>query len=133
VSLIKLSEASRLVGKSDKTMYRYVSRGRLSVSVDEKGHKVVETSELQRVFGALHSTEKTSWLTTPLDENGEREALREVNRTLKELLSEKDKRIELLTYQTEQKKKNNTIPWVIVAVIISCLVVNILYLIPSPF
>lgn len=53
MATVTISEAARLSGKSTKTLYRMASQGRLSVSLDENGAKIVETSELVRVFGRL--------------------------------------------------------------------------------
>jgi len=51
MSLVSISEAARLTGKSTKTLYRMVSQGKLSVSHGENDVKTVEISELVRVFG----------------------------------------------------------------------------------
>jgi predicted site-specific integrase-resolvase len=59
MAIVSISEAARLTGKSTKTLYRMVSQGRLSVSLDENGTKNVDTSELARVFGTLALTSKT--------------------------------------------------------------------------
>jgi hypothetical protein len=53
MATVSISEAARLTGKSTKTLYRLASQGRLSLSLDEKGSKKVDTSELVRVFGEL--------------------------------------------------------------------------------
>jgi hypothetical protein len=132
---IKLSEAAALTGKSEKTLYRHASQGRLSVTVNENGQKTVETSELHRVYGSLRSNDSQSVQTMPLSENSfesERESLKAVNLALKMVLDEKDKRIELLTYSQEQKKPLTWL-WVLIAIVISVLATNLAYRIPSPF
>lgn len=48
-----LSQAAKLVGVTRQTIYKLASSGRLSVTVDHQGRKVVETVELLRVFGRL--------------------------------------------------------------------------------
>ena len=52
---VGLSEAARLVGRSRSTIHRAVKAGDLSASRDAKGHRMIDTSELQRVFGALQT------------------------------------------------------------------------------
>jgi hypothetical protein len=135
MALVKFSEASRLVGKSEKTLYRHVSQKRLSVTLDENGQKVIDTSELMRVYGVLRNDERQNVQSMPLSEKSfenEIQSLKAVNVAYKMILDEKDKRIELLTY-TNQPKKSLTWVWVIVAVLISVLATNLAYRIPSPF
>jgi hypothetical protein len=135
MALVKFSEASRLVGKSEKTLYRHVSQKRLSVTLDENGQKVIDTSELMRVYGILRNDERQNVQSMPLSEKSfenEIQNLKAVNVAYKMILDEKDKRIELLTY-TNQPKKSLTWVWVIVAVLISVLATNLAYRIPSPF
>lgn len=59
MAIVSISEASRLTGKSTKTLYRMASQGRLSLSLSEKGTKEVDTSELVRVFGNLTNHDET--------------------------------------------------------------------------
>lgn len=142
MALVKFSEASRLVGKSEKTLYRHVSQKRLSVTLNENGQKVIDTSELMRVYGVLRNDERQNGQSMPLSERSnetEIESLKAVNIAYKMILDEKDKRleekdqrIELLTY-TNQPKKSLTWVWVIVAIIISVLATNLAYRIPNPF
>lgn len=111
MSLVTISEASRLTGKSDKTIYRHISDGSLSVSQREDGTKVVETSELQRRYGDLGVAREEKrngqkWG----NENGDTLELRIENARLSEkvlglerLIEEKDKR--LLTYEINNSKQ----------------------------
>ena len=50
---VSISEASRLTGKSRTTLYRLISAGQLSTCPGEKNTKLVDISELLRVFGAF--------------------------------------------------------------------------------
>jgi len=54
---VAISEAAKLVNKSRKSLYRHIKEGKLSVSQSVSGEKVVETSELIRVYGALRQVE----------------------------------------------------------------------------
>ena len=50
MSSLSLAEAARIAGVSRPTIYRMVSEGKLSATVDAKGVKRVEASELKRIF-----------------------------------------------------------------------------------
>ncbi|MCP4702552.1 MAG: hypothetical protein GY862_37690 [Gammaproteobacteria bacterium] len=50
---VTLSAAAKLAGKSRATMYRLVKEGKISATQNAQGEKVVDVSELQRVFGEL--------------------------------------------------------------------------------
>jgi len=50
---ISVSEASKLVSRDRKTLYRLIKQGKLSATVSDSGMTQVETSELMRVFGEI--------------------------------------------------------------------------------
>ncbi|TAI80280.1 DNA-binding protein [Pectobacterium versatile] len=52
---ISISEASRLTGKSRTTLHKLIKAGELSTCRGERNAKLLETSELLRVFGAFNS------------------------------------------------------------------------------
>ena len=51
MSIVTINEASNLVGKSIKTIYRHIESGKLSCVIDDNGRKVVDMAELVRVYG----------------------------------------------------------------------------------
>lgn len=53
MSIVNISEAARLVGKSRTTLYRYIKDGKLSTCTDCNNTDGVDVSELIRVFGEL--------------------------------------------------------------------------------
>jgi hypothetical protein len=53
MTVVSISEAARLTGKSRKTIQRYVADGRISMSQHVAGNKGIDTAELIRVFGKL--------------------------------------------------------------------------------
>jgi hypothetical protein len=53
MTVVSISEAARLTGKSRKTIQRYVADGRISMSQHDAGRNGIDTSELIRVFGNL--------------------------------------------------------------------------------
>ncbi|MDM7114842.1 DNA-binding protein, partial [Klebsiella pneumoniae] len=48
---VSISEAARLTGKSRTTLHRLMKAGDLSTCSGERNEKMVDTSELLRVFG----------------------------------------------------------------------------------
>ena len=48
---VSISEAARLTGKSRTTLHRLIKTGELSTCNGERNAKMVDTSELLRVFG----------------------------------------------------------------------------------
>ena len=51
MSVVTINEASNLIGKSIKTIYRHIDNGKLSCVIDDNGRKMVDISELVRVYG----------------------------------------------------------------------------------
>lgn len=54
---ISISEASRLTGKSRTTLHRLIKAGELSSCSGLKNTKLLDTSELLRVFGTLSAVQ----------------------------------------------------------------------------
>ena len=54
MALVTITEAAKLVRRSRRTLYRDIDKGRLSKTVTHDGATVIDTSELLRVYGALH-------------------------------------------------------------------------------
>jgi hypothetical protein len=55
MALVTITEAAKLVRRSRRTLYRDIDKGRLSKTVTHDGATVIDTSELLRVYGLLHS------------------------------------------------------------------------------
>jgi len=47
---IPISEAVKMVGVSQTTLYRDLKEGKMSYETDARGRKVIDTAELQRVY-----------------------------------------------------------------------------------
>lgn len=85
MSKVSISEAIRLSGVSRSQFYtKYINKGFISVTVDD-GKKLIDTSELIRVFGNIQLSDSTN------------EQVRTTENTEKQ--SDKDKIIELLEHQ----------------------------------
>jgi hypothetical protein len=55
MALVSITEAARLVRRGRATLYRDIDKGRLSKTVLPDGSTAIETSELIRTYGNLHS------------------------------------------------------------------------------
>jgi len=53
VAKVSISEAARLAGKSRTTLHRLIKTGELSVSTGDRNAKMIDVSELLRVFPDL--------------------------------------------------------------------------------
>lgn len=95
-----ITEASKLSGKSRKTIYRKIEKGELSTVKGEGTDDTtyIDTSELVRVFGSLKVDDAPQPApTAPVIDDDmleELERMREENARLKAVLNEKDRRID---------------------------------------
>lgn len=107
MSLVSITEAARLTGKSRRTIQRYVATGKLSMSQSDVTEKSIDTSELIRVFGNLlkigtgSDTQKNVTMShNDATKNDipdiEKELLKQELALLKERLKDKDAHIESL-------------------------------------
>ena len=110
MSKVSISEASRLSNKTRKTIYKYIQDGLLTVSMDTQGKKVIDISELIRVFGEIEMPEYTVVNSTEISNNIHQVTLESI-----QLIAEKDVEIarlqsllagkdELLNAKNEQIK-----------------------------
>ena len=110
MSKVSISEASRLTNKTRKTIYKYIQDGLLTVSMDTQGKKVIDISELIRVFGEIEMPEYTVVNNPEISNNIHQVTLKSIQliaekdveiAKLQSLLSGKD---ELLNAKNEQIK-----------------------------
>ena len=85
MSKVSISEASRLTNKTRKTVYKYIQDGLLTVSMDTQGKKVIDISELIRVFGEIEMPEYTEVNNTEVSNN-----IHQVTLDSIQLIAEKD-------------------------------------------
>ena len=85
MSKVSISEASRLTNKTRKTIYKYIQDGLLTVSMDTQGKKVIDISELIRVFGEIKMPEYTEVNNTEVSSNIHQVTLESI-----QLIAEKD-------------------------------------------
>lgn len=57
MALVSITEAAKLVRRNRSTLYRDIERGRLSKTITPEGETQIDTSELLRTYGRLHTPE----------------------------------------------------------------------------
>lgn len=105
---LNLSQAAKHVGVSRQTFYRHIEKKGISVSLDDNNRKVVDVSELVRVYGETLQVDTPSNVTTlhsvtPQNANLDRELHIKVA-VLEERLSGKDDLIERLEREIRDLK-----------------------------
>lgn len=120
---LPVSEVAALVGKSSKTLYRLISQGTLSATLDENRRKQIDKAELLRVFGQLRpqrekheSPETIPMSQREIDDKTARIALLEAElRHARELLTVREGQIEDLRRTVllleDRSHKKSFWPW----------------------
>ena len=102
---VSISEAARLIGKSRTTLHRLIKTGELSTCHGERNARMVDTSELLRVFGTLSggvpekSIEQVNEQRVTASQVGNEQVIRSLKQEvehLRTLVSAKDSHIESL-------------------------------------
>ena len=122
-----ISEASQLVKRSTRTLYRDIKKGKITVTTSVTGESQIDTAELIRVYGEINTKNATDvTVTTPFNDTHTLmekdhiiDKLKAENMSLKERLNDKQQHIEhlaqaiqLLTNKnTEYTHKNKNIRW----------------------
>jgi hypothetical protein len=96
MTFLSIAEATKLIGKSRATLYRYIDEGKLSTSVDDLGKRKIETSELLRVFGEFSKKDNETV--------SERQNLTPRDTNLSQRLRDAAEHIRWLTAQLDEEK-----------------------------
>ena len=110
---IPISEAVGMTGVSESTIRRDIRSGKLSSEKDEKGHRRIDTAELDRVYGNLtppperqlaeHDSQKIiTVLENPVADLQKQLELSNDRETAR--IDEKSKLLDLLSAEKEEKK-----------------------------
>jgi hypothetical protein len=127
---VNISEAARMAGKSRSHLYeKYINTGAITIESDRDGRKVIDTSELLRVFGPLHFNDNKKdvrEITDVHSENNDKDmivsALQSENEVLREYLRAKEEEVvwlrdqvskttALLTHQKDNLGPTQTKRW----------------------
>lgn len=104
MSIVSISKASKLTGKSRQTLYKHLHNGQLSLSTDVNGSKGLDTSELIRVYGQL----KIDKLTTVQIDTIGHELTKQINNNVNidsQRLTELEKELALSKLKIEEQQK----------------------------
>lgn len=104
---VNISEAAKMVCKSRSHLYeKYINTGAITVESDREGRKVIDTSELIRVFGDLVYGDNTKDIIEDSrghDRNSQKDsvisALQSENEVLREYLRAKEQEVAWLREQ----------------------------------
>ena len=110
---VTISESVDLTGVSESTLRRDIKSGKVSSEKDEKGHRRIDTAELDRVYGNLtpspesqeaeHDSQKVIAVldnqVADLQKQLEKAEMRETA-----LIDEKSKLLDLLSAEKEEKR-----------------------------
>ena len=109
---ITISEAAKLVNKSPKTLYAAIKTGKLSVTTDTEGQKVVAISELIRAYGEINQEPQAPSQPAANNEllalQHKLELLALENENLKQRLDDKEKNLEDLRQTTKLLEHQQT-------------------------
>jgi len=139
---LTILQASKIANKSVVTLYRHIKDGKLSCSINKDGTKMIDLSELSRVYDLTQLPESNNEKitmkqldTTEIDNmKVQIVQLQEIIKSKDLLLDEKEKRIELITHtiqKEENKVKSNTKMYVVIAIVITTLAVNLAWFMPN--
>jgi len=100
------------VSKSPKTLYAAIKTGKLSVTTDTEGQKVVAISELIRAYGEINQEPQAPSQPTANNEllalQHKLELLAQENENLKQRLDDKEKNLEDLRQATKLLEHQQT-------------------------
>ncbi|MEO1896161.1 MAG: hypothetical protein ABGX32_07855 [Methylococcales bacterium] len=113
MSLVTVTEAIALSGKSASTLYRHLKTGKLSKASDGSGR--IDTSELLRVYETLHDTTKRTTVALPkesesLSQDNEwlKNQIEKIQQDMRDLKSESLDREKRLMALLEHKKESDS-------------------------
>jgi len=96
-----IAGAARAAGVGRATIQRALKSGRLSATTNEQGERMIDLTELLRVFGPLKQSEQpASSIASPLDTGGEQGS----SAVLVEVLREQLRKAEEREQQVQQEK-----------------------------
>jgi ribonuclease D len=92
-----VAEVAKIIKKKPVTVYRDINKGRISTELDESNSKIIDASEIYRVYNI-----------NPCDENIMNQLLEDKKKTQDndDIFSEKDNIIALLKEQLKEKDEN---------------------------
>lgn len=116
MTLVSISEASRLTGKTRATIHRHINTGKLSKSSNNSGGYGIEISELIRVYGELKDTQGVPKDTVKIDQHNTADNIKDLqaklavleaeNNALKDHVSSLKQALHLIENYKQDKPRN---------------------------
>lgn len=107
MSQVNITEAARLVRKNRTTIHRAIAQGKLSVTRDAQGNRLIDLAELQRVYGALKggatAAQDAHALTSDTMQHAE--TVQQLQQQIVQLQAEKERLYTMLEAAAEERKQ----------------------------
>jgi len=145
---LNISQASQLAGVTRKTLYSHIKQGRISVETDKSGNRVIDKSEILRVYTGKQ--QETDTVSNGLQQNYTQDTQvidllkQQIKRLESDIEDRKAKEQEFLNIiksnqrllesgQPEQKKNSdiNWVLWGVIAVLLFCMFLLYKYIPPD--
>ena len=104
MSKLNITDASKAVGVTRATIYKYINNGVLSAEESEKG-KRIDVSELLRVFGEVKEQPHCNPEQQNIELKHENQLLKERLSSQIEIVKVKDEQLALIKKEYEKKEK----------------------------
>ncbi len=106
---LNLTQAAKAAGIARGTLYKHIQEGKISCQLDDKGKRVIDTSELMRVYGDIKQPETThERLEERPIEHKETQEETEVTQVLRERIGDLEKQVEDLRQDKEISSKRES-------------------------
>ena len=106
---LNLTQAAKAAGIARGTLYKHIDEGKISCQLDDKGKRVIDTSELMRVYGEIKQPETNSERSEerPI-EHKETQEETEITEVLRERIKDLEKQVEDLRQDKEVSSKRES-------------------------
>ena len=103
---LNLTQAAKAAGIARGTLYKHIQEGKISCQLDDKGKRIIDTSELMRVYGEIKQPETTHERSAerPI-EHKETQEETGVAQVLRERIGDLEKQVEDLRKDKEESRK----------------------------
>ncbi len=103
---LNLTQAAKAAGIARGTLYKHIDEGKISCQLDDKGKRVIDTSELMRVYGEIKQPETIQERSEERPtEHKEAQAEADVVQVLRERIGDLEKHVEDLRQDKEASRK----------------------------
>ncbi len=106
---LNLTQAAKAAGIARGTLYKHIDEGKISCQLDDKGKRVIDTSELMRVYGQINQPETDDERSeeSPI-EHKETQEETDVVQVLRERIGGLEKQVEDLRQDKEASNKRES-------------------------